>query len=96
MAPRRPPENHVGIDDADVDQALADGLGNRGADDKGRHEIEEGRPEDRLFRGLDTRVDTTVAIELALSWKPLMKSKTSATATIRTTYSTPWSMLRRA
>jgi hypothetical protein len=26
-----------------------------------------------------------VAIELAASWKPLMKSKTSATKTIRTT-----------
>jgi len=29
--------------------------------------------------GLRTRVETTVAIELALSWKPLMKSKISAT-----------------
>ena len=29
--------------------------------------------------GDSTRVDTTVAIELAASWKPLMKSKTSAT-----------------
>ena len=27
-------------------------------------------------------METTVAIELALSWKPLMKSKTSATATM--------------
>src|SRR5262245_51749985 len=31
--------------------------------------------------GESTRVDTTVAIELAASWKPLMKSKRSATAT---------------
>ena len=35
--------------------------------------------------GESTRVETTVAIELALSWNPLMKSKTSATATIATT-----------
>ena len=46
--------------------------------------------------GLRTRVETTVAMEFALSWKPLMKSKTSATATITTTYRTAWSMLRRA
>ena len=32
--------------------------------------------------GESTRVETTVAIELALSWKPLMKSKASATAMI--------------
>src|SRR5688572_6171589 len=48
------------------------------------------------FPGLNTRVDTTVAIELALSWKPLMKSNTSATATIMTTYSTTLSIVRRA
>src|SRR4029453_14268215 len=29
--------------------------------------------------GLSTRVETTVAIELAASWNPLMKSKISAT-----------------
>ena len=32
--------------------------------------------------GVRTRVETTVAIELALSWKPLMKSKISATPMI--------------
>src|SRR5262249_10269914 len=37
------------------------------------------------MRGESTRVDTTVAIEFAASWKPLMTSKTSATAVIRTT-----------
>src|SRR5688500_678624 len=31
--------------------------------------------------GLSTPVDTTVAIELAASWKPFMKSKASASAT---------------
>src|SRR2546425_11937767 len=35
--------------------------------------------------GVSTRVETTVAIELAASWKPLMKSKTRATKTTRTT-----------
>ena len=30
--------------------------------------------------GASTRVETTVAMELAASWKPLRKSKTSATA----------------
>src|SRR6266545_2670959 len=35
--------------------------------------------------GVSTRVDTTVAIELAASWKPLMKSKIRATRTMKTT-----------
>jgi hypothetical protein len=35
--------------------------------------------------GLSTRVDTTVAMELAASWKPLMKSKISATTMMKTT-----------
>src|SRR5258705_12948173 len=35
--------------------------------------------------GVSTRVDTTVAMELAASWKPLMKSKTSATKMMTTT-----------
>ncbi len=37
--------------------------------------------------GVSTRVETTVAIELAASWKPLMKSKHSATRTITVTRS---------
>ena len=37
------------------------------------------------WRGERTRVDTTVAIEFAASWKPLKKSKASATAMMRTT-----------
>ncbi|MEY5015074.1 MAG: hypothetical protein RIS92_1432 [Verrucomicrobiota bacterium] len=31
------------------------------------------------WRGWSTRVETTVAMELAVSWKPLMYSKMSAT-----------------
>ena len=37
--------------------------------------------------GVSTRVATTVAIELAVSWNPFTKSKTSAIATTRTTSS---------
>src|SRR5438876_6298958 len=35
--------------------------------------------------GDNTRVDTTVAMEFAASWNPLMKSKHSATPTMATT-----------
>ena len=35
--------------------------------------------------GVSTRVPTTVAMEFAESWKPLMKSKTNATMTIAMT-----------
>src|SRR5258706_13307957 len=54
-------------------------------------EIEEGRPDDGPEWGR-TRVETTVAIELAASWKPLMKSKHSATRTITVTSSNVDSM----
>jgi hypothetical protein len=37
------------------------------------------------YLGDSTRVETTVAMELAASWKPLMKSKISATRTMMTT-----------
>ncbi len=37
------------------------------------------------WSGVRTRVETTVAIEFAASWKPLMKSKTSATKMMKTT-----------
>src|SRR5215216_7271066 len=36
-------------------------------------------------RGVSTRVETTVAIELAASWKPLVKSNTSASRTMAMT-----------
>src|SRR4029453_10002078 len=39
------------------------------------------------IRGVRTRVETTVAIELAASWKPLVKSNTSASTTIAMTLS---------
>ena len=42
--------------------------------------------------GVSTRVETIVAIEFAASWKPLMKSKTSATAISASTASSVGSM----
>src|SRR5215217_349926 len=39
------------------------------------------------MRGVSTRVETTVAIELAASWNPLVKSNTSASRTMATTLS---------
>src|SRR6266540_366067 len=45
-------------------------------------------------RGVSTLVETTVAIELAASWKPLVKSNSSASATIAaTTVARPSGML---
>ena len=41
-------------------------------------------------RGVSTRVETTVAIELAESWKPLRKSKASARAISSQTVSDSW------
>ena len=46
--------------------------------------------------GERTRVETTVAMELALSWKPLMKSNSSATPMMARTNPTDASMIRRA
>ncbi len=46
--------------------------------------------------GESTRVDTTVAIEFALSWNPLMKSKMSATRMTARTNSTDGVTVRRA
>src|ERR1041384_7705387 len=43
------------------------------------------------WRGVSTFVETTVAIELAVSWKPLMYSKTSATKMTTKTRSMRWS-----
>ena len=49
-----------------IDETGADGLGDRRAGGEGGHEVEERRPDDRL-PGDSTRVETTVAIELAAS-----------------------------
>ncbi len=46
--------------------------------------------------GESTRVETTVAMEFAASWKPLMKSKASATAMSRTTMARSMGGARRS
>ncbi len=46
------------------------------------------------FCGESTRVETTVAIEFAASWKPFRKSKTSAIRMIRTRTQMSVGMLR--
>ena len=64
-----------------------DPLGDRGRDlegDEGADEVEDRRPSRPRFRGESARVETLVAIELAVSWKPFVKSKNSATTTTAT------------
>src|SRR3954468_19914120 len=41
-------------------------------------------------QGLSTPVETTVAIEFAASWKPFMKSNTSASSTSNTSVMETW------
>ena len=64
-----PIDQHVLVDDV-----FGDGRRHMGAEDEERDEVEERRPEPPRSAGSSTRVDTTVAIELAASWKPLTKS----------------------
>ena len=73
IAPISPPKITPKRDDVDVDHPLADRLGDGGAEDERGDEVEERGPDHRL-PGESTRVETTVAIEFAASWKPLMKS----------------------
>ena len=70
-------EDHAERDDVEVDHPLADRLRHGGAEREGGDEVEERRPDHRL-PGESTRVETTVAIEFAASWKPLMKSNDRA------------------
>src|SRR5260370_28278764 len=44
------------------------------------------------FWGESTRVETTVAMELAASWKPFRKSKTRATRMMKTRNAVSWDM----
>jgi len=59
------------VTEFDVDHARPDGFRHRRAEAERGDEVEEGGPDDRLS-GDSTRVDTTVAIEFAASWNPLM------------------------
>ena len=47
-------------------------------------------------RGESARVETLVAIAFAVSWKPFVKSKKSATATTATSVRSPCAGLRRS
>ena len=95
MAPEQPAEDHVGVDDARVDQALADRLGDGGADHERGDEIEERRPEDRHpggeYPGRHDRGDRVGAVVKAVDE---IEDQRDGTMT-RTTRTVP-SMLRRA
>ena len=51
----QPGHDDVGRDQVEVDEALADGLGHRRAEEERRNEIEEGGPHHRLKRREDPR-----------------------------------------
>ena len=78
-------EDHVVVDDAGIDDALADRRRDAQVEDEDRDEVEEGRPQRPPAAACSTPVDTTVAMEFAASWKPFMKSNASASATSSTT-----------
>ena len=82
-------EHHVVVDDARVDDALADRGGDAQVEDEDRDEVEEGGEDAPPGCGLSTPVETTVAIEFAASWKPFMKSNASASTTSSTTTQKP-------
>ena len=66
MAPIRPPKMTAERDDDQVDHAGADGLGHGGAEAERREEVEVAA-QTTACPGVRTRVETTVAIELAAS-----------------------------
>ena len=72
--------DHVGVDDSRRDRR---GHFER---DEGAEEVQH-RRQDYRHRGESARVETLVAIEFAVSWKPFVKSKKSATATTVTSIS---------
>ena len=59
-------EDDASVHDRDVDNALADGVGDVQAEEQEGDEVEEGGPDDGLA-GVSTRVETIVAMELAES-----------------------------
>jgi hypothetical protein len=62
-----------------IDQLVADGLCNPGPKEEGSDKVEKAAQR-TAWSGDRTRVVTTVATELAASWKPLKKSNRRATA----------------
>ena len=78
IATKEAGEDHPNGEGALHHDVFGDGVGHMSAEDEKGHEVEERSPDNRIA-GERTRVDTTVAIELAASWNPLVKSKASAT-----------------
>ena len=66
-----PGKDHPKRDDIEVHHAGADRFRHGGAEAESGDEIEKSGPHHRL-PGDSTRVDTTVAMEFAASWNPLM------------------------
>jgi hypothetical protein len=67
----------------DVNQAFADGTGHRGAKKKAAMKFQNAAHA-TARKGVRTRVETTVAIELAASCQPLENSKVSVRTMTRT------------
>jgi len=83
MAPTRPAKDHPLVDDGRLHHTLAHRRGDLDAEAEGRTKLKNAA-HTTACSGVRTRVETTVAIELAASWNPLMKSKTRATMTMKT------------
>ena len=81
IAPTRPGEDDVERDRVRVDEAARDRRRDREGDERAG-EVQDAA-ERTASRGESARVETLVAIEFAVSWKPFVKSKKSATATTR-------------
>ena len=80
IAPIRPAKTVSSVIDAGVDDALGDRRGD-GERQERADEVQASRPSPRPRAGDIARVETDVAIALAVSWKPLVKSKASAVPT---------------
>ena len=84
IAPIRPAEHDVRVDDGDVDQAAPIVFATAVPNTKAATKLKNAA-QNTAMNGVSTRVETTVAIEFAESCIPLMKSKTRATAMMKRT-----------
>src|ERR1700727_2633614 len=76
-----------------INEVTADGLGDPCSENERGRKVKN-RPQWAAAIGDRTPVVTTVATELAASWKPLRKSKTSATPITKKTRYNIWSVTR--
>jgi hypothetical protein len=67
-----PAEDHPLVHHARIHDALAHGLGHLDAEAEGAATKLKKAAHATACMGVSTRVETTVAMELAASWKPLM------------------------